>query len=415
MQSKQCGEANGNGNMNRFGRITIDGTAGEENLGAVTVTDVNNNGFCDIVAGLVWFEGPDWTPHQYYYPEEPDVYIEDPAKCVHDIDGDGYVDFLGARAIDYRNRELVWFENPGQSASDPWRKHLITNDIMYLEWATLVDIDGDGKDELITADDGPGKGIRIYQVPDDPTQPYWPWKSVVSEARHGLGVGDLYNDGRLEILSDFRWYEQGGRDLWVEHRLPAPSPQRRGDYTMNALIYDVNDDGANDIIFTCAHNYGAYWLESSGGARPWFTLHAILPCELPSQLHGVAYGDIDGDGDIDMFLGKCQYRHSDPGEEDPLDVFWIEMVRSGHDVGWVKHALAGDLVTGFQPAIADLDGDGRPELIMRGMGLKKRVMSLSYDVTVFKSIDHGLDSGRAEAPPSSAGDTASEGRRISTD
>ena len=151
MQSAQYGAANGRGNANRFARTTIDGTAGEENLGAVTVTDVNNNGFCDIVAGLVWLEGPDWTPHQFYYPEEPDVYIEDPAKCVRDIDGDGYVDFLGARAIDYKNRELVWFENPGQSATGPWRKHFITNDVMYQEWATFVDMDGDGRDELMTA------------------------------------------------------------------------------------------------------------------------------------------------------------------------------------------------------------------------------------------------------------------------
>jgi hypothetical protein len=147
----------------------------------------------------------------------------------------------------------------------------------------------------------------------------------------------------------------------------------------------VNNDGNNDIIFTCAHNYGAYWLESSGGSEPSFTLHEILPGELPSQLHGVAYGDIDGDGDVDMFLGKSQYRHGDPGEEDPLDVFWVELVRSGHGVSWVKHKLADDLVMGFQPQIADIDGDGRPELIMRGIGLSKRVWTLQYNVTILKS------------------------------
>ena len=98
---------------------------------------------------------------------------------------------------------------------------------------------------------------------------------------------------------------------------------------------------------------------------------------------GAAPGDIDGDGDIDIFLGKSQYRHGDPGEQDPLDVFWIELVRSENGVEWVKHALATDLVMGFQPCIADVDGDGKAELIMRGIGLSKRVWTLQYDVTIF--------------------------------
>ena len=60
-------------------------------------------------------------------------------------------------------------------------------------------------------------------------------------------------------------------------------------------------------------------------------------------------------------------------------------MRSGHDVSWLKHKLADDLVMGFQPQIADIDGDGRPELIMRGIGLSKRVWTLQYDVTILRS------------------------------
>ena len=90
-----------------FIRTTLTNTAGEENVGSMVVADVNNDSIPDIIAGLVWFEGPHWKPHQYYYPEEDSVYIENPAKCAHDINGDGYVDFLGTRAIDYRRLLLI--------------------------------------------------------------------------------------------------------------------------------------------------------------------------------------------------------------------------------------------------------------------------------------------------------------------
>jgi len=38
------------------------------------------------------------------------------------------------------------------------------------------------------------------------------------------------------------------------------------------------------------------------------------------------------DGDIDMFEGKSRYSHGDPGEDNPLDVFWLELMREGSKV-----------------------------------------------------------------------------------
>jgi len=141
--------------------------------------------------------------------------------------------------------------------------------------------------------------------------------------------------------------------------------------------------------YTRAHNYGAFWLESSGGARLGFTLHEILPGKLPSQLHGVAYGDIDGDGDVDMFTGACRYRHGDPGEKDPLDVFWVELVRKEGSVSWVKHQLATDLIMGFNPTIGDVDGDGDMDLVLRGLGLGGKYVIGTRQTDVIMFVQQG--------------------------
>jgi hypothetical protein len=263
-----------------------------------------------------------------------------------------------------------------------------------LEIVRFVDIDADKKIEMITVDDGGGRygGIRIYEIPEDPTHPNqqdWEWRWVVNRTLHGLAIDDLNHDGMLDIASDFRWYEQTITGEWIEHSMSAPPIDnhwdfhKRGHLTMHSLIYDVNNDGDNDIIFPRAHNYGIFWMESSGGSPPKFTLHEILSGQLPSTIHGAAYGDIDGDGDTDIFAGKCRYKHGDPGEWwDPLDVFWIELVRSGGSVSWVKHQLAEDLNMGFGSAVADLDNDGDMDLVMGGIGHTRGKPS-QRDVTIF--------------------------------
>jgi len=103
-----------------------------------------------------------------------------------------------------------------------------------------------------------------------------------------------------------------------------------------------------------------------------------------STLWRGAIHDIDGDGDIDVFGGHCNYKHGDPGEKDPPDIFWLELVRSGTSVKWVKHQLASDFNLGFGCSIGDVDNDGDPDLVAPGMG-HSRAMPAEADVLLFTS------------------------------
>jgi len=363
-------------------------TVAETNMGHVPVADINGDGVIDIVAGLQWFEGPSWRRHPLYPPDSKPTAIDIGFTVPYDLDGDGDLDLTThRRSGDDRNKnELFWFENPGPPSTGAWTKHHITWDTRWPEIIIFVDIDGDGRDEMICSDVCPEKGIRIYEIPQDPENASsWSWTTVDKSPLHGLGIGDLNEDGRPDIVSDFVWFEQDARRGWIKHSLPSPDSARRGHETMQIKIYDVDADGDADLILPRAHHYGAYWLESSGGKKPSFKLHEILPGKLPSQLHGVAYGDIDGDGDLDIFAGKSRYRHGDPGNDEPLDVFWIELVRTTGPIRWVKHQLATDLTMGIGPTIADMDADGDMDLVLRGHGIGGRYVIgvRQTDVTLF--------------------------------
>ncbi|MBT3327989.1 MAG: VCBS repeat-containing protein [Gemmatimonadales bacterium] len=367
-----------------FTRVTLE-TVGETNGGYVALADLNGDGKADLVAGLQWFEGPSWTRHPLH-PTDANTPIDIGKAVPYDVDKDGDLDLVANR----RPQELFWFENPGPPSTGTWTKHHITRKVKYPELLMFADIDGDGRDEMVGSDDGVGYGIRIYEIPDDPRKSSsWPWTTIDDSPLHGLGIGDLNQDGRLDLVSDFVWFQQTASGGWTKHSLPAPDEDNRGRLTMQINVSDVDGDGDQDVFLTRAHNYGAFWLESSGGPSPRFTLHEVLPGALPSQLHGVAYGDINGDGKVDVFAGACRYRHGDPGQKEPLDVFWLELVCKGGSVSWVKHQLATDLVMGFNPAIGDVDGDGDVDLVLRGLGLGGKYIIGTRQTDVIMFVQQG--------------------------
>jgi hypothetical protein len=82
--------------------------------------------------------------------------------------------------------------------------------------------------------------------------------------------------------------------------------------------------------------------------------------------------DLNGDGRKDILTGKRYMAHNgrDPGEREPLGLYWYEQLWSADKKSfeWVRHVIEYGTRTGagMQIPVADLDGDGDLDFAVGG-------------------------------------------------
>ncbi|MEN6449682.1 MAG: VCBS repeat-containing protein [Thermoguttaceae bacterium] len=339
--------------------------------------DFNRDGKPDVVAGPYWYEGPDFKKrHEIRPPKtfDPKEYSDNFLTFVGDFNGDGWPDVL---YVGIPGWDAYWYENPAGKAGH-WKQHLAARNVGN-ESPVWADVNGDGRPELVYNIDG-YLGYAAY----DPAKPDEPWafravtpKGDYQKFTHGVGVGDINADGRMDIVEANGWREQPANsrpgEPWIWH------PFRFAESAAQILVYDVDGDGLNDVItaWNC-HQYGLVWYKQTrdGSGRIGWQQHVVLPpkpdLKSPalrfSEPHAFDLVDINGDGLKDFVTGKRFWAHGPTGDVEPnapAVLYWFELRRDPkRGAGFVPHLIDDNSGVGTQVTAADLNGDGIPDPIV---------------------------------------------------
>jgi len=332
------------------------------------IADVNRDGKPDVIAGRNWYAAPDFIPRPLRLIEDWKVYAQTNGDHAWDVNGDGWVDVIGGY---WFSKEVHWFENPGAEGLKRgllWEKHLLKetssarNEVFY-----LCDMDGDGVPELVVAPMGRKSPMYVWKLTKDPQgKPTLKEITIGPIGGHGIGFGDVNGDGREDILLGTGWYERPpGKPLarrWTFH----------ADWNVHGscpmLVRDLDGDGTNDIVWGDAHAYGLHWkrqLAPAAGGKTRWKDHLIDKSW--SQPHCLLWADLDGDGQDELITGKRVFAHGgkDPGGKDPPCLYYYTWNRKTRI--FRRHTIdEGRVGVGLQIRTADLNGDGRVDIVCAG-------------------------------------------------
>jgi len=406
-----------------FKKTQLDTVFRSEGVG---IADLDNDGDTDIAGGSQWYErrvsrdqrkepeasAPgaaqrEWFPHSLLdAPKEfdPAVYSDSFMNFPDDLNGDGRLDLV---VVDFPGKQTWWFENPGVGVSDkgpgtsgrrgdagdtasvdqpstinhqpsPWLRHEmipVTNN----ESPQYLDVNGDGVRELVAGYENGLMGISVRQKLATA-----PWKMLaigapgsvdIQRFYHGLGIGDIDQDGRADVLVPGGWWkapEAMSTTPWVFNEANF------GGGCSQMYVYDFDGDGDNDVLSASPHDYGIWWHENEGkpsepeasapgvpaaqlstlNPQPTFITHKIEKSF--SETHAVVLADINGDGLPDFVTGKRWWSHGGhgPGGGEPAVLYWFELQRGNGTATWVRHTIDEDSGVGTAFEVADINGDG---------------------------------------------------------
>jgi enediyne biosynthesis protein E4 len=321
----------------------------------VAFLDYDNDGWLDIfVLSGTRLEGdPAGVTNRLYKNNRDGTFSDVTAKAgltragwasavtVGDYDNDGFEDIF----VTYYGYNVLYRNNGNGTFSDVTERAGLAQNVRYGSGCSWVDYDRDGRLDLFVAN---YLNTTIDKLPKPGENPDCTWKGVaVNCGPRGLPTGFV------------QLFHNNGDGTFSEVSKSSGVAAAAGSYPMTVVAADYDNDGWPDIYVACDSTPS--WLfhnQHDGTFREGALERGVALSEdgVEQAGMGVAVGDCDSDGNLDIFKTNFAddtnvlYRNDGKGNFDDITI------RSGIGVE--------TRYVGWGTGMVDLDNDGYPDLFI---------------------------------------------------
>jgi len=274
---------------------------------------------------------------------------------VSDLNRDGKPDII---ALDSGLNELRWYENPG------WTRHLLITGIDLPINASVYDVDGDGIPEIALAHgfateyaSSPGV-VSILTHGGDPTAPWSAREIDRLPTSHRLRFVDITGTGK-KVLVNFPLI--GSHATAPEYRDHVPLVMYRPGEWKRELI----DDDEEGVV------HGIFSIDWTGDTRESLLSASFLGVHARRFDKGqwTRTKVVDGDpspwpksGSSEIVVGRLGHEYF-LGTIEPWHGNQAVVYRQRDGV-WTRHVVDGSITDGHTMSVGDFDGDGQDEIVV---------------------------------------------------
>jgi hypothetical protein len=272
---------------------------------------------------------------------------EQSALLLLDIDKDGKDEIIVGG---WGDTSMVWYKHTGNT----WQRYLLDNSKSPCIGGTFYDLDEDGDQDILFGGAWQSNEIWWWENPYPDYEPEKSWKKYTirdtgEKGYHNQIFGDFDGDGKAELVF---WNKRSGKlfiadlpsnpkdkNTWKFEEIWGWDGQMNYEGLANA---DIDQDGIEDIVG------GGYWFKHKSGE----TYEAKKIDDYGQS--GSAVGDLIKGGRLEVVLNSADGVGS-------LNLYqWTEG-------GWIKNILIDEVIHGHTIQVLDIDRDGNQDIFCAEM------------------------------------------------